>query len=1061
MKRIYIAGLFFILALALPIILWLIEPGKGLRVAIIDKTVPNETYREHLGITWLLKHLKITDENKSISEPVSNYFGFQPDHSKESYQIRQLPDDYDPYDVIYLADTYGVYEEDLPWIEKSREGSRSGKVYGGLEEEEWKAITDRLNKKKKSLLVAEFNTFASPTSESVRKSVTDYLGVDWSGWTGRYFDELDPSKNEEIPQWILDEFKDSWTYSGSGIILVNDLDYQVIVLEKEKHLQKDGISLSFTAEGKKQFGLKASPDYQYWFDIVTPKEGTTVLANYEWKLTDEGNQILEKNGIPAEFAAVSKSEHGESLSYYFAGDFNDVTDVPRFYQMKGLKQIYKVAQKFSDQAFYWSTYLPMMTSILEQFEESPKMEKKIRSNNLQYNARIKEDAFEVMQDGKWTPLTIKGVNIGMGKPGTFPGEAAITEEEYYRWLEQIGKMNANTIRIYTLHPPGFYNALKRYNDQHEEKIYVLHGVWINEEKLEESLDAFEKENLKDFQKEMKTIVDVIHGNKIVEQKAGHASGAYRADISEYVIGWVLGIEWYPFMVENTNEKYPDKGDYDGKYFETKNAKAFEYWLAQQMDFITKYEVKQYHWMRPMSFTNWVTTDILEHPSDSTGQEDIVSVDPNVIYTKKETKLTDQFASYHIYPYYPDFLNYDEKYQTYIDHRGKNNNYAGYLAELHAAHRLPILVAEFGVPSSRGLTHENPFGWNQGFLSEKQQGEIIRHLFEDIMEEKLLGGLIFTWQDEWFKRTWNTMDYDNPDRRPFWSNAQTNEEQFGLLSFDRHKILVDGKVDEWKKEALYKKDKGSLKALYVDHDERYLYIRLERHKNFKGDPLILLDVIPKQGNTFIKGNDDVRFSNGIDFIVDLSKKESRIKVDAYYDFFTYQYEHILKLIKTDGELPSKNSGEFSPIKYALNKEYYLPDQKKTIPFSSYETGKLREGNGNPVSDKYDSLADYFINDEGTIEIRIPWLLIQSKDPSQKEFTGDIYKDGMEASAFVDQIYIGALDIDAEGNPQDSFPFIENKVLKEMAGYTWKSWNEPASKERLKQSYYIVEEAFSKY
>ena len=35
-----------------------------------------------------------------------------------------------------------------------------------------------------------------------------------------------------------------------------------------------------------------------------------------------------------------------------------------------------------------------------------------------------------------------------------------------------------------------------------------------------------------------------------------------------------------------------------------------------------------------------------------------------------------------------------------------------------------------------------------------------------------------------------MDYDNPDRRPYWSNAQTGEQQFGLLSFDRHKVKVD-------------------------------------------------------------------------------------------------------------------------------------------------------------------------------------------------------------------------------------------------------------------------------
>ena len=110
-------------------------------------------------------------------------------------------------------------------------------------------------------------------------------------------------------------------------------------------------------------------------------------------------------------------------------------------------------------------------------------------------SRMNGKHLEVLTDGKWTPMIVKGVNIGMGKPGAFPGEAAITEEEYYKWFEAIGEMNANTIRVYTLHPPDFYHALKAYNDVHDTPIYVMHGVWINEEKLEESLDAFEKENL--------------------------------------------------------------------------------------------------------------------------------------------------------------------------------------------------------------------------------------------------------------------------------------------------------------------------------------------------------------------------------------------------------------------------------------------------------------------------------------------------------------------------------------------------------------------------------------
>ncbi|HHW94500.1 MAG TPA: hypothetical protein GX736_01020 [Mogibacterium sp.] len=1060
MKRIYTILLCLLILISLPVVIWYLEPGKECRMAIIDKTVPDETYRGHNGIVFLLNHLKYKKQSKDLYDLREDYFGFSPNEKEKSYKLKPLPANYDDYDIIYLADSYGVYEGDLPWKVKENEGSVPRKIYGGLEKEEWLNIHNRLAKENRSLFIAEHNAFATPTKKEVRESITNYLGVNWSGWKGRYFDELDFNKNKKIPQWIKNKFGESWDYKGYGFILVNDIDSRVLVLEKSEHVSDKNISLSFTREGEDFFGLKKSSHYNHWFDIITPKQGSTVLANYNLNLTERGKELLLENGITTEFAAVVKTEQGSSSSYYFAGDYNSIDKVPALYKFKGLQKLYSFVEMNSDSAFYWSAYFPMMEKILDNYynpsEKDMGLEEKEKNP---YDARIKGNSFEILIDGKWEPIAIKGVNMGMGKPGAFPGEAAITEDEYYRWFEQIGEMNANVIRVYTLHPPGFYNSLLRYNETHDKKIYVMHGVWINEEELEASQDVFDKKTLADFQQEMKTITDVIHGNKVVDARPGHASGAYKADVSQYVIAWILGIEWDPYMVENTNHIHFSIGEYKGTFFETRGANPFEYWLAQQMDTIVKYEKKHYDYLRPVSFTNWPTTDILEHPANFQDNEDLVGVDPNVIYTKGEMDSVGQFASYHIYPYYPDFLNFEKKYLDYVDHRGQKNNYAGYLNHLKSVHRLPILVAEFGIPASRGLTHENPFGWNQGFKSEKEQGEIVSRLYEDILEEDMLGGLIFTWQDEWFKRTWNTMDYDNPDRRPFWSNAQTNEQQYGLLSFDRHKIKVDGDIKDWETEPLYKKNGKAMKGLYVDHDERYLYIRLDYSGTDKAYPLILLDVVPDQGNSFIKEKKKLKFSNGVDFIIKLNKKNPKILIDQYYDFYTYMYAYHLKLIEKPKKDPHKNSGVFSQIHYVISREYRSENGKILMPFSSYEAGKLRKGNADPDSKNYDSLADFYINDDGGLELRIPWLLIQSRDPSKKEFIGNIYKDGIEASKLIDEIYIGVLYVDDNGTVLDSFPGIENNVLNPLKAYTWDEWDIPKSKERLKQSYYIIQDLFA--
>ncbi|WP_236610108.1 hypothetical protein [Planococcus halocryophilus] len=93
---------------------------KIVNIAIIDKTVPTESYREHKGLTWLLNHQRYVPESEEAYNATTDYYGFVPDEKDESYTIRDLPTDYSGTDLIYLADSYGVYEEDLPWQTKEK-----------------------------------------------------------------------------------------------------------------------------------------------------------------------------------------------------------------------------------------------------------------------------------------------------------------------------------------------------------------------------------------------------------------------------------------------------------------------------------------------------------------------------------------------------------------------------------------------------------------------------------------------------------------------------------------------------------------------------------------------------------------------------------------------------------------------------------------------------------------------------------------------------------------------------------------------------------------------------
>lgn len=928
-------------------------------------------------------------------------------------------------------------EDGINWMLKHLQVSESADSHmkleflsGDVTKEEWNQAIEETTKNK--IILARGIEWRSQQDEALTKEMQDYSGASPTGWIVRYFEDLS-RENEEIPEWAFQANGGTWNYTGSGFILSNEQQEKFAVIESEEKLT--------TSE--------SNASYSGWVEVVKPTLEDEVMEWFTFPVTIP--EELKEAGMLPQFPAFIQRNHKNTSMMYMTGNLSALQSPPSLYQVYGLTNVYELFYASRTDGFYWTTFTDQFSTFVKETDFTDTIHD-VKNAELVHHFRVNESKFEYRVNDSWKELTIKGVNIGMAKPGYFPGEAAITETEYYRWFEQIGELNANAVRVYTVHPPGFYRALKQYNEAHDEKIYLFHGVWADEERMAETLDAYDEEVLEKFEQEYKDIIDLLHGNKRILPKVGHASGIYDADVSDYVIGWVIGIEWYPYFVQGTNEKYETNTQFAGTYYQVEEGSPFEVWLAEQMEGITSYEVEKYNEMRPMSFTNWVTTDLLEHPSEPDEKEDLVGVDPNVIATVGDMADVRQFASYHIYPYYPDFFNVDVGYNNFKDHRGENNSYAAYLKELIEAHNMPVLVAEFGIPASRGMTHQNPYGWNQGFMSEQAQGEVVASLYEDILQAGYAGGLIFTWQDEWFKRTWNTMDYDDPDRRPYWSNAQTNEQQFGLLSFDRHLVKVDGDLSEWNEENLFGKADGL--KFYVNSDERYLYLAVNG-VDASDKVQMVIDTLPNEGITSLTPHSQLQVSDPIEFYGKIQGDEGQLLIDATYDYYHYLYADLLGLI----EPVEKNSpmfGAFTPIYYALNKEIYYPELNETRPFEYYETGKLQRGNGNPDASDYDSLTDYAYG-EGTLEIRLPWLLLQVKDPSQREVMGNLQQDGAEASEIIESFGIGLI-VESDES-QVTIPETKDGKMTTLPRYTWDTWQLPKSEERLKQSYYILQEVFA--
>ncbi len=697
-------------------------------------------------------------------------------------------------------------------------------------------------------------------------------------------------------------------------------------------------------------------------------------------------------------------------------------------------------------------------------------------NGIKFAAKTDKDKMYFWKDGRWQEEFLVGINLGVGKPGSFPGEFMITYDEYYRWFELIREMGVNAIRVYTTQKPAFYNALHDYNLQTEQPLLLYHGIWVKEEDIGSLLDPFAENRkiLEDFVKEGEKIIDVVHGNKQILFSPGEAFGSYASDVSCFMTGFIMGIEWHQDFAYNTNQIYKGMPDYKGQYLSTVNAEPFEIFLAEVGDRLIKYETEKYRMQRPAAFCNWVTTDPLEHPNDpDRAKEDLVSINPENIIANSAF-APGLFASYHVYPYYPEALNYDTKYLDFKDENGNVNTYQAYLKELKTVHTLPLIVGEFGIPTSRGKTHQDIHrGFNQGHVDETDQGYMLFDMFKNIKAENYAGGFMFTWQDEWFKRTWNNMDYDIPDRRPYWSNIQTSEQNFGLLSFDpgaeKSICYVDGNIDDWQADKPLMSNQWG--ELYVKSDEKYVYYLIKaRNYDFANDTIIVpIDVISEQGNT--KSNAyGKKFTRAAEFILSINgENNSRFLVDPYYDVHNYMYGLMNQMIPVTLASLNKDNGEFITSKMVINKALELPQTHEIIPFSDFETGLLKYGNANPDATDYKSLND-FIYAEGNVEIRIPWQLFNVMDPSSKKIMGDFRSNlPQDLASHIDKrTLINKLNVRSYFNihSRDAQGFYFGyTVVKpgstdlepmEMSFFDWNAWETPTYHERLKPSYFYLKE-----
>lgn len=620
---------------------------------------------------------------------------------------------------------------------------------------------------------------------------------------------------------------------------------------------------------------------------------------------------------------------------------------------------------------------------------------------------------KIWNKSEYVPFFVKGVNMGVAVPGTFPGELAVTNAQYGRWFGLIKEAGFNSIRLYTLHYPNFYQVLDSFNTANPKNpLYFFQGVWLEEELPGYNQDLFYLSNF--FQNEIEENVDCVHGNRTIAPRFGKAYGTYTANVSKWNIGYIIGRETFPEEVLKTNQTHPNDTTFTGVHFSIVGKPA-DVFVAGKLDHVADYEQTHYQTQRPVSYSSWPTIDPLHHASELYRYEDTASIDfSNIDFHLAPAGV---FASYHAYPYYPDFVADDSTYQTYTDNLG-HNSYVGYLTDLkgHYPH-IPLIIAETGVPSSWGIAHYATSGMHHGGANEQQQGETMLRLLQNVKDTKCGGAMDFAWIDEWFKSTWITypLDYD-VDRRILWHNVMSPEQNYGMIGFKKPTVM-----ENW---ANYSPTQpiSSIEAA-ADFEYFTIHLALGEKINNPDDIWIGLDTYRADLGESILPNGDT-LANRAEFALHITNYTAQLYVTQAYDVFgiwgnTAPPNQLYHSIPTDGAPWTierwKTNNAVSLLVYVGNlkvKNSFLP----------------------PASD--DAITIY----DDSVHIRIPWTLLYFTDPSRMT----VFNDNRATPAPEDTTSNG-IQITAIYHNQKAVP---------PTRYTWPNWNTVQNTVEYKKTSYNV-------
>jgi len=1025
-----------------PFILWLIMPKTSLDLVVINKTFPVGTtasgemtsldYSKQRGLFWLTNYLKINNPATGKAyEVTKDYYGTF--LSNGELAAEPLVKSTKVPDMIYLSDAYGTGNSRLNGVEP--EG------ISGLTVDEVSFIATSYAKG--TTVIGEYNIAGEPTEPNVSRELEGIFGVHFTGWAGKFFSNL--SSTEDVPNWIRviyeQQYGKKWSLSGAGIVIAgND---RILILQRGKDFTGQSIQLFMSEDNAKAYGT-GTIDYYNWFEIVEPAKDESILAWYELNTTAAGNDQLKLLGLDSKFPAIIANQSGTHKSYYFAGDFSDYREKEKVKSFVGAAALYRtfsVKSEGDNTYFYWNFYVPLMSKVLRDITPlddsvTYKAETEIAQDGTQLVSKITNNKLSVYQDGAWNEIFVKGVNIGTALPGipegSFPNDTTI----YKEWLEQIGEMNANSIRVYTLMPAGFYRALDIYNSNHpNKKLYFFQNIApTSEPSAGDFLDQGYNEA---YGKAAEDTINAIHGNARIRINDGQDSNLYINDVSGYLLGYFADPGLSPDNVAATDAAH-SSFKFTGEFVSSGQlATPTESWLASVSDKIYQYEHVNYSMQHPVAIVSIPELDTLHHDhSNPERLDDAVTVDINHIDISSKV-ISGFFGAYNIFPDHPGFMasetNIAEPAYT---------GYKQYMNEfMKTQTKYPVLISEFGLSTSMGSSQIAALDYKDGQNSESQQGEGLVAMMNIIKDSGSMGGLIYEWADGWGKSSRFTSSLMIPyNQGSLWHNRIDPAQNYGILA-------IESPIPTENSMSLRASD--PLQSIAYAADESYFYITaaFSELPDFNQKSLMIyLDTVDRKNGEYMLAPDVNENWSGAEFNIRIrNQHEADLLVVPNYNASKGSYFTSVS-----------SSGIFEKMLRKLSDDY--------ISLSGERISAKYEDGSTLVSGSFEESINQFYFQGNTLYVRIPWARLNFTDPSSLLVLNDDKTKGVIENTkdtitvrMTDGIVASLVIMDKTTLNVD-YHFPESPTSSGYRTFTWDTWKVPHYVSRNKKSYDMIKALF---